>query len=104
MEEKVVFILRGDAKESDLIAKSMDGIHLKITNAPLEDKKDIATPWVLNKSSEKKVEAKMKEGYSKIVVSGKFNEDWEVERYNKLAKKHGYDLYSMQIERFKIDV
>jgi hypothetical protein len=44
------------------------------------------------------VKAYFTKGYSKVVVSNTFTQEWEMQPYYDLAKEHGYRVYSIIVE------
>jgi len=56
--------------------------------------------WCFNQVRTRMEENKESQGlyYSKIVVSNTFTQEWEMERYFKLAQEYGYRVFSLIVE------
>ncbi len=99
---KELFLLRGlPGAGKTTLAESIGGRHVeadkyfmnegeyKFNTSTLRD----AHLWCQNM-----VKAYFTKGYSKVVVSNTFTQEWEMQPYYDLAKEHGYRVYSIIVE------
>jgi predicted kinase len=100
---KNLFIVRGLpgsgkstlAKEISPIVLEADNFFITDTNEYVFDKNKLgdAHNWCLNQC-----EKHMQENHTTIAVSNTFTQEWEMEKYFKLADKHSYRVFTIVVE------
>ena len=75
-------------KEADMFFVDRDG-NYKFRPAEIKD----AHRWC-----QEEVDFIMKYEHSPVVVSNTFTQEWEMEPYFEMAKKHGYKVFSIVVE------
>lgn len=99
---KILFIVRGlPGSGKSTFASTISGVHFEADQFFMQDGsykfdpsrlKD-AHAWCLSQ-----VELMMRGSESRIAVSNTFTQEWEMSSYYDLAKKHGYDVFSIIVE------
>ena len=106
--EKMLYIVRGiPGSGKSTFAKSLGGTHFETDMFFMVDgeyKFDFTKLKEAHKWCQEMVETYMKDSllneqfYREIAVSNTFTQEWEMEHYIELAKKYGYQVFTLIVE------
>jgi len=102
MEDKTLILLRGVPNSGkSTFAKIIGGLNFEADNYFMIDEVYQYIPSKIkdaHRYCQESVEANMKRGENKIVVSNTFTQEWEMEPYFEMAKQYGYKVFSLIVE------